>query len=299
VPSLRQIRYFIAAAEAQKVTSAASALSISQSAITIAIKELEAELGVKLFPRSASRMALTSAGVRFLGHARNIEATVADSVGAMRSETHAVQGGLRLGMTYTVAGYFLFPLLARFRRTFPDVIVDLLEGERTVLERELKAGRIDVAVLLVSNLEDRKRIAHRTLLRSKRRLWLPSSHVLLKETKVTMADLAREPYVLLNADEADRSAGAYWKKNKVKPNVVFRTSSIEAVRSMVATGAAITILSDMVYRPWSLDGGRVATKDIAASIPTMDVGLAWLRKRRLSNVEQIFDEFLRSAAAQA
>src|SRR6516225_5843576 len=151
MPSLRQIRYFIAAAETQKITSAAATLSISQSAITVAIKELEAELGVALFTRSTTGIELTFEGARFLNHARNIEATVADSVRAMRSETQAIQGGLRLGMTYTVAGYFLFPLLARFRRAFPDVFIDLLEDERTVLERKLKADEIDVALLLVSN----------------------------------------------------------------------------------------------------------------------------------------------------
>jgi DNA-binding transcriptional LysR family regulator len=293
--SLRQIRYFIAAAEAKKITSAASALNISQSAITIAVQELEAELGVSLFTRSASGISLTFEGVRFLAHARNIEATIADAVRAMRSELHMLKGRLRLGMTYTVAGYFLFPLLARFRRTFPEVTVELHEDDRSETERRLKAGEIDLALLLVSNLEDRARIAHRTLLRSKRRLWLPSSHRLLKEPKVTMADIANEPYVFLNADEADRSAGAYWRKNKTKPNVVFRTSSIEAVRSMVATGAAVTILSDMIYRPWSLDGGRVETKDIAGSIPTMDVGFAWVGKRPLSEVAKTFDEFIRSA----
>jgi DNA-binding transcriptional LysR family regulator len=66
---------------------------------------------------------------------------------------------------------------------------------------------------------------------------------------------------------------------------------------MVATGAAITILSDMVYRPWSLDGGRVETKDISGTIPTMDVGLAWLKHSPLSGVAQKFDEFLRSAVS--
>lgn len=295
MPTLRQIRYFIAAAEAQKITSAASALNISQSAITIAIQELEAELGLSLFTRSASGISLTFEGVRFLSHARNIEAIVADAVRAMRSATHSVQGRLRLGMTYTVAGYFLFPLLARFRRTFPAITIDLHEHDRAEIERKLREQEIDVALLLVSNLDDRARIAHRMLLRSKRRLWLSSGHRLLKAPKVTMPDLADEPYVYLTADEADRSATAYWKRNKAKPNVVFRTASIEAVRSMVATGAAITILSDLVYRPWSLDGGRVETKDISGSVPTMDVGLAWLRKRPLSNVTRVFDEFLRSS----
>jgi DNA-binding transcriptional LysR family regulator len=154
---------------------------------------------------------------------------------------------------------------------------------------------IDIGLFLVANLEDRRRIAHRTLLRSKRRLWVSSGHALLKVPRVTMPDLASEPYVYLTADEADRTSSVYWKKYAVKPNVVFRTASIEAVRSIVATGAAITILSDMVYRPWSLDGGRVETRDISANIPTLELGLAWLQNRPLSNIAQLFDEFLRSA----
>lgn len=114
-----------------------------------------------------------------------------------------------------------------------------------------------------------------------------------------MADIINEPYVFLNVDEADRSAAAYWKQNRVKPKVVFRTSSIEAVRSMVATGAAVTILSDMVYRPWSLDAGRVETKDLSNRIPTMDVGFAWVRKQPLSDAARTFDEFMQSAIAAA
>ncbi len=293
--SLRQLRYFVAAAEAEKITSAASAVGVSQSAITIAIQELEAELGVKLFSRKSSGIALTLEGMRFLRHAQSIEAFVADSIRAIKRERQEVHGQLRLGVTYTVAGYLLFPILARFRRTYPDVQIEISEDVRPELERKLRAGEIDAALLLVSNLEDRARLARRTLLRSRRRLWLPSGHSLLKQPRVTMADLTSEPYVVLSADEADRSAESYWRKNKLKPNIVFRTSSIEAVRSMVATGAAITILSDMVYRPWSLDGGRVETKDIVASVPTMDVGMAWHRRRPLSKLVMLFDEFLRSA----
>ena len=57
--------------------------------------------------------------------------------------------------------------------------------------------------------------------------------------------------------------------------MIFRTNSVEAVRSLVATGTGITILSDMVYRPWSLEGDKLESREIAAAIPTMDVGLAW------------------------
>jgi hypothetical protein len=73
---------------------------------------------------------------------------------------------------------------------------------------------------------------------------------------------------------------------------LFTTSSVEAVRSMVAAGMGVTILSDMVYRPWSLEGQRIDTRNVVADIPTMDVGLAFDRGRPLSPASKIFHDFL-------
>ena len=94
---------------------------------------------------------------------------------------------------------------------------------------------------------------------------------------ITLEDIAREPYVMLTVDEANQTASQYWKPTGLKPNIVFKTSSVEAVRSMVADGMGITILSDMVYRPWSLEGQRIEQRNVASPIPTMDVGVAWNR----------------------
>jgi len=67
---------------------------------------------------------------------------------------------------------------------------------------------------------------------------------------------------------------------------------VEAVRSMVATGMGITILSDMVYRPWSLEGHRIDLKTLDDDVHTMDVGLAWNSKTRLSPAARAFCEFV-------
>jgi DNA-binding transcriptional LysR family regulator len=296
MPSLRQIRYFIAAAESNKINAASASLGISQSSVTTAIQQLEAELGVALFTRKASGISLTIEGARFLNHARSIEATVSDAVRSMRNGINRIKGQLRVGLTYAVSGYFILPLLARFRRAFPELSVKILEEPRPELERLLKEDSIDVALMIVSNVEDRTRIAQKPMLRSRRRLWLPSGHPFLRRPTVTLSEIANEPHVVLTADEADRSVGAIWRKHHLKPNIVFRTASVEAVRSMVSTGAAVTILSDTVYRPWSIDGSRVEKKDVAGKIPTMDVGLAWLKTRPLSDAAVLFDEFLRAAA---
>ena len=93
-------------------------------------------------------------------------------------------------------------------------------------------------------------------------------------------------------DEASNTAQRYWNRTKYRPNTVFRTFSVEAVRSMVANGMGVTILSDMVYRPWSLEGQRVEVVSVSDDIPTMDVGLAWSRSADMSDAAKAFMEFM-------
>ena len=84
---------------------------------------------------------------------------------------------------------------------------------------------------------------------------------------------------MLTVDEAAHSSMKYWNANNCSPDIKLRTSSVEAVRSLVANGQGVTILSDMVYRPWSLEGRRIETVPTNVEIPTMDVGLAVRRDR--------------------
>jgi Transcriptional regulator len=183
-------------------------------------------------------------------------------------------------VTYTVGGYFLPPLLLRFQQALPNVQVTLVEAERVAIEEGLTNGRFDVAVMLTSNLKNRSAIDHTVLLRSRRRLWLQANHPLLSAKSVSLSDVAREPYIMLTVDEASETAKHYWDHLPTKPNIIFKTSSVEAIRSMVATGMGVSILSNMVYRPWSLDGSKVDVIDITDTLPTMDVGLAWPPRRR-------------------
>jgi DNA-binding transcriptional LysR family regulator len=129
-------------------------------------------------------------------------------------------------------------------------------------------------------------------MRSKRRLWTPPEHPLLKAPAIGLAEVAQHPYVMLTVDEASKTAGRYWARTPYQPDIIFRTSSVEAVRSMVAAGMGITVLSDMVYRPWSLEGQRIETRLLVDEIPTMDVGLAWARGRPMRPATRAFHDFL-------
>lgn len=290
--SIKQVRYFIATADAGRVSQAAIELNVSQSAVTAAIQQLEADLRVDLFRRYPSGVALTVEGARFLQHARNIMAAVNEATRTSLQDDTSLTGHIRVGVTYTVAGYFLPRHYGRFARSYPHITVEMIELPREAIEHNLMDRSLDLAVMLVSNLEDKAHIACETLIRSKRRLWLPAEHALLKVDRITLADVASEPYVMLTVDEANQTAAKYWNTVALRPNVVFKTSSVEAVRSLVAAGSGITILSDMVYRPWSLEGQRLETRSVAAEIPTMDVGLAWNPLHELSPAAGTFRDFL-------
>lgn len=290
--TLRQVRYFIAAVETGQISHAAMEMNVSQSAVTAAVQALEAQLGVQLLERTPVGVTPTIEGARFLHHARNIAAAVEDAVRSPLGEGRAVQGRLRVAATYTVAGYFMTRHYTRFRRAYPDIALEMLELPRGEIENGIVDGSVDMAVMLVSNLVNRAEIEQETLMRSRRRLWLPADHPLLGKDRVTLADIAREPYVMLTVDEARVTAGRYWHDAGLEPNVIFATSSVEAVRSLVAAGMGVTILSDMVYRPWSLEGQRIELKPVDQDIPSMDVGLAWSRKRPHSQPATIFRAFM-------
>ena len=291
--TLRQIRYFIAVAETGKIAAAASSVGISPSAITEALQELEAFTGVPLVTRHRRGVRLTYDGYRFLQHSQNILAAVSNATYALSKSHTGFSGRLTLGATVTVAGYFLASPLARFRRTFPHIKVQVQEHSRAIVERQLANGQLDVALILVSNLLNSEEIAAEVLVRSKRRLWTASNHPLLEKDEVTLADIAEEPYIQLMIDEAGKSHLAFWERHGLRPRIVFRTESVEAVRSLVATGAGVTILSDMVYRPWSLEGDRIESKDVVDEIPTMDVGLARKRDTDIDDRVKAFIDFCR------
>ena len=290
--SLRHLRYFVAAADTGQVSRAAVELNVSQSAVTGAIRQIEGRIGARLFDRHATGVSLTLEGSRFLQHARNIVASVNEALRIPTSASANISGQVRIGVTYTVAGYFLPQHLARFARSYPEVRIEMREASRPAIEADLLAGRVDVAVLLTSNLVNERDIHHETLIRSRRRLWLPIDHPMMRMSEIRLEHVASEPYVMLTVDEAEETADRYWQRTRYRPRVIFRTSSVEAVRSMVANGTGLTILSDMVYRPWSLEGQRIETRTLDDVVPSMDVGMAWRRDADQPAAISAFREFL-------
>lgn len=296
--TIRQLQYFVAVAEAGTVSGAAKYLSISQSAITEAIKDLEADLGVTLFQRHSRGLRITHRGHQFLRHAKGLLTGVANARRAFENEGQDQSGQLNLGVTSLVAGYVISDILARYRRAHPKIEVTAIEDDGSYLEHLLIGGELDVAVMLVSNLRNRNALQAENLASSPYRLWMPMGHELSTREHIAPADLTSEPLIMLSIDEIEEPTENLLEALGARPKIAFKTRSVEAVRSLVATGAGIAILPDLIYRPWSLEGDRIDHRDVSAALPVIQVGIVWRMGSTLSPAAKQFIATAQSIGAQ-
>lgn len=295
--TLRQLRYFAAAAETGQFSMAAVRAHVSQSAITNAVLLLEESLGVRLFERLPHGVTLTTEGHAFLQRVRLILESLQEAVSEPRLQADHLAGAVRIGASYTVLGYFLPPLLARFRLRYPNVRIDLQDMERPSIEAAISGGEVDLGVVILSNVPARTRFGHDVLIRSRRRLWTSAAHELLQLESPSLKDIAAYPYLQITQDESERSTRRYWRRKHLQPGIALRTGSMEALRGLIAHGFGVTILSDMVYRPWSLEGKRIEARPIVDVVPDMEVGLIWKSKGAATPGASALREFLIHAAA--
>ncbi|WP_235837774.1 LysR family transcriptional regulator [Chitinasiproducens palmae] len=292
--TLRQIEYFVSVADTGRISQSAKLCAVSQSSMTVALQNLEDAVGAVLMVRHPKGVRLTDAGERFLRHVRQAPLAVERAIVAAQEEPEQIAGRVRLGVTETVSAYLMPSLLSSLSQRFANLQVEVVEQDRETIERALLDEALDLALLLVSNTSQHDALHYETMLRSPRRLWTHPEHPLQEAPRVTLDDIAREDFLLLDMDEHVRTVGKYWARYAVAPRIRMQSRSIEAVRSLVALGQGVTILSDLVYRPWSLEGNRISRRDLSVPVPTMDVGAVWRRAGSASLQTTALLDFLRN-----
>src|SRR5690606_22432816 len=133
-------------------------------------------------------------------HARHVMDSVNDAMRHASLLPQSAKGTIRLAATYTVLGYFLPDLLSRFKRSYPQVEIDLVDMDRAALESALAEESIDLGIGLLSNIGRQDDYGHRLLVRSRRRVWAGVSHPLARQTTATLQEIAEHPYIMLTVD---------------------------------------------------------------------------------------------------
>lgn len=148
--AFNQVRTFVVAAELLSFTRAAAALDMSPSALSQAIRALEARVGAQLFNRTTRRVALTEAGTLLLRRARPAVSELTDAIDQLHRHGATAAGTVRVHAFRSAAARFIEPILERFARTYPQVVLDLTLDDAVV---DLVAGGYDVALRIGEVIE--------------------------------------------------------------------------------------------------------------------------------------------------
>jgi len=277
--TLRQLRAFIAVAEFGQFNLAARNLHLTQSAVSILIRGLESEIGVRLFDRHTRMVSLTLVGQEFLPQARKILKDLELAVGDVRDNALLKRGRVTVAAAIVLAATIVPPILARFLRMHPEISVNIQDMPEEQIAPALKRNEVDIAIGTLS--EDDPEIAATPLLRDKLMLVCREDHRFAKRKSVRWAELQNEDLISLAAANPLRNIVEH-NLLRVVPNyrpkyeVRFSTTAI----SMIAAGMGVAVLPENSSQLAS--AVRVATVDLAAPHVMRDVSILQRRHHSLS-----------------
>ncbi|MGA0533552.1 LysR family transcriptional regulator [Hansschlegelia sp. KR7-227] len=274
---LRHVRYFLAVAAEKNFSRAAARVGIAQPPLSGQIKNLETEIGARLFHRIPQGAELTAAGEAFFEAVKGFPALAERAVHEARRAARGERGSIRVGFTGTAAFETVVSSSIRgFRRAFPAVELTLEETNSSRLAEALGAGDLDVGFLRSASSDD-ERLQFRPLTRKKMLAVLPASHPAADSNPVRLEDLRDDAFVLTPREIGTAMYDAIVSSCRdagFEPTIGQSAPQIISVISLVAAELGVSIVPSAA-RHLGLPG--VVYRDIAGDGPTVDLSLAFRR----------------------
>jgi DNA-binding transcriptional LysR family regulator len=239
--TLRQLRTFSSVAKHGSFVRAANELHLTPPAVSMQIKELEAEVGLLLFDRSARAVSLTMTGEYLLVYVRRVLATLKEAEDAMARLRGAETGRVNIGMVST-ATYFLPRVLARFRAEHRGVEMRLAVGNREQLVKQLQDAEVDLAVMgrppreLAARAEPFAAHPHAVI--------AAAAHPFATRREIPAAALASEEFIVREEGSGTRAAmEQFFHDNHVNPPRIMEMTSNETIKQAVIANMGLAFLS--------------------------------------------------------
>lgn len=270
--TLRQLEYFVAVAEAGSVTHAATAVHLSQSAMSAALADLENALSVQLLVRHhAKGISLTPAGKELLVASRQLLASAADLREAAQGLGTSLTGTLSIGCFQVVAPYLLPELLSVAAEKLPKLHLEITEVDLADLSEGVADGTFELGIGY--DLFDNPRLKRWPLFQLPPYVLVGGSHPLATRDEVDLAELADEPMALLDLPHSRDYFQSVFAAADVTPTIRYRSRTVETCRALVGRGLAYTVLNLRAAVPTALDGHPVAAIPIGGDPPALTVVL--------------------------
>ena len=271
--TLRQLEYFIAAGEAGSVTLASQSAHISAPSISAAIAHLERELAVQLFVRHhAQGLSLTSAGRALLRESKQL-LKQAEALYDSTAERGQLRGTLAVGCLVTLAPMVMPELAYSFMKAFPGTDIRQREHHQEGLLDGLRRAEIDIAVTY--DLQVSGDVGFAPLVSLPPYALFGTPDPLHRQAAVTLKELAERPMILLDLPISREYFLALFMKQRLEPNIWWRSPHQEVVRTMVANGYGYALFNARpALRSLSMGGVCIVSGSPGSSRPPCS---AWRR----------------------
>lgn len=272
---IRQLRYFVAAAEELNFHRAAERVFLSQPALSQQIARLEAKLRTQLFLRRNRRVELTEAGRVLLEEARGVLVAVDRATQRLRRLTESRDQRYRVGIPENLI-LDLLPLVEAYRRSHPGIELEILEMDTPVQVAALKAQQIDLGLAGLP-IQDAQ-IATQPIAQIPFMLVVPEAHTLALEPFVPLSSLSDVPFILMPRSALpplyDRMVEVFAEAG-FKPRVAKEAYRFQHVTSLVAAGVGLNLCIGS-YRHVPRPG--VVFKELEPPAPALQVVAAWRKE---------------------
>ncbi len=287
---LWQLEVFTAVAEERSFSRAGQRIGRTQPAISSAIKLLEGELGEPLFDRMGKSIRLTAAGELLSEYAKRLLGLREEAVLAIGELRGLSRGTLRLGANETTCLYVLPEVLASFKRTYPQVQVDIHRAiTRSITERVIE-GQLDfgIVTLPIKN----SRLEAITIHRDEMALIVGPEHELASRRTVKMNDLEDEPFILHKIGTTTRERlMKHFNDGGVKLKVTMELASIETIKRFVSIGMGISIVPRLCIAK-ELEEGSLKALAIRDARFQRKLGVIYNKDRYQSQAARAFLELV-------
>lgn len=290
--SLRQLRYLVAAADYGSISAAARALHVSQPSISAALAEIEVQYGVELFLRKNSRgVTPTPAGSVFLREARELLSHAADLDATALGLSQEVSGELRVATFVNIAPVFFAQIARTFQELYPKAKITVAVGDqRSVLDR-VADGESELALTWDLGLTDEFEIEPIKTFPPK--LVLPSDHRLADRETASLAEVADEPFVVLDLPISREYFYSLFESQGLRPVNVIRVASYETIRTFVGNGLGISTLNLVPRNATNYDGTKVVYRAIVEPVRPLILCILRARRSRTRNIADVFTQHVR------
>ncbi|WP_019410855.1 LysR family transcriptional regulator [Pseudomonas psychrophila] len=286
----KQLRTFVEVARHGGFTPAAQYLHISQSAVSKQVAQLEQSLGTFLFDRLGSHVRLTAAGNVVLQRAEDMLRLHNELLSELDDLSHLTRGELKLGLPLLGSDALFANLFAEYRRRYPNIQVQLLEGGSLNIEQAVLSGELELGGSLTPK---NSAFAYQPFCDEPLDALLPAAHPLAESASVRLEQLAETPFLLYQRSFVlnDRVLLACQQMG-FTPKEGGRSGQADFLVALVAAGQGVVLLPSVVARGL-IRPGVVRLKLIAPDYLRWDIAFIWREGAYLSRAAQAWLELLR------